>query len=173
MSFALKEFGFGTRIYSLHEYGNEFEALLSCYIESGIPVIIAMENATRSIGHALLCIGHENIEDTDIDKIPEYPFSDSQLKDTVAKNNIKFYDCDYTEKTFVFIDDNQPIYQKATLKKPANHYDGSEWKSCVITHFIVPLYPKMYMEVYQAKSFVYRFLLIGPEPINGNKNVLI
>ena len=58
MSFALKEFGFGTRIYSRYEYFNEFESLLSCYIESGIPIIIAMDNRPAgSIGHALLAVG--------------------------------------------------------------------------------------------------------------------
>lgn len=58
MSFALKEFGFGTRIYSRVEYINEFDSLLSCYIESGIPIIIAMDNRpSGSIGHALLAVG--------------------------------------------------------------------------------------------------------------------
>ncbi len=174
MSFALKEFGFGTRIYSSKEYGKEFEALLSCYIESGIPVIVAMESMpNHTIGHALLCIGHEVINGTDIDKIPEYIFTNSQLKNKAESKNIHFYDTDYIEKAFIFIDDNQPIYQKASLKKPALHYDGEDWKSCQITHFIAPLYQKMYMEAFQAKSFIYRFLLIGPEPLSNNKSILI
>ena len=67
-TFALKEFGFGTRIYSRQQYNNEFESLLSCYIESGIPIIIAMENRPHgSIGHALLAVGHEKVDDAKID----------------------------------------------------------------------------------------------------------
>jgi hypothetical protein len=70
ISFALREFGFGTRIYSRGEYNNDFEKLLSSYIESGIPLIIAIENrhCGGNIGHALLCIGHEKVNETQIDK---------------------------------------------------------------------------------------------------------
>jgi hypothetical protein len=74
MSFALKEFGFGTRIYSLGSYNNDFKRLLSTYIESGIPIIIAIDNRHKGggIGHALLCIGRQKIEDENIERIRVY-----------------------------------------------------------------------------------------------------
>jgi hypothetical protein len=63
MSYALKDFGFGTRIYAKSEYTeHEFNNLLSCYIESGIPIIVSIESpedVKPRIGHAILCIGHE------------------------------------------------------------------------------------------------------------------
>lgn len=59
ISFALKDFGFGTLIQTKRDDGNDFLPDLSIYIESGIPVIIAIEN--KKIAHALLMIGHETI----------------------------------------------------------------------------------------------------------------
>src|SRR5450759_2084837 len=70
MSFALNEFGFGSMIYGRQQYQNEFDGLLSCYIESGIPLIISLDNRpVGNIGHALIAVGHEKILDTTIDVI--------------------------------------------------------------------------------------------------------
>ncbi|MFW6224822.1 MAG: hypothetical protein ACOC4B_00980, partial [Bacteroidota bacterium] len=170
ISFALKEFGFGTRICSRKEYGDEFEALLSCYIESGIPVIVAMKN--NNIAHALLCIGHQAIDNNYIDKIPEKQFKEKELKNKCNEDNIKIFDSDIINKNFIFVDDNHPVYQKASLKQPATHHPDKDWHDCKITYFIVPLYPKIYMEAYQAKKFITRFLLIGPQPLKKNSEVL-
>ena len=63
MSYLLKEFGFGPKLYSRDVFGEDFESLLSCYIESGIPVIVALQNENahnrippekfKFIGHAV------------------------------------------------------------------------------------------------------------------------
>ncbi|NGF77378.1 hypothetical protein G5B10_15935 [Fluviicola sp. SGL-29] len=163
ISYALREFGFGTRIYSKQQYTTEFEGLLSCYIESGIPIIVAIEGG--SIGHALLAIGHEKIQNDEIDKIT--PFI------TVAAKNIEIYDYDTIKKNYIFIDDNQPAYQKASLDKPAIHYNNPEWDSCRVTYFIAPLYPKIYLEAYEAKNYIRNFIITGPEPLNNNSQVLL
>lgn len=173
MSYALKEFGFGTRIYSRSQYGNDFESLISCYIESGIPLIIAMENRPAgSIGHALLCIGHERIKDAQIDGLSNYIFADENFKNIALAKNIKIYDFDGTNKPFVFVDDNRPVYQTAQLDNPALHYDN-KWHNCKITYFIAPLYPKIYLEAFEAKNYIMRFLITGPEPLKNDSEVLI
>jgi len=164
MSFALKEFGFGTRIYSREQYPGEFEALLSCYIESGIPVIAAMINRTGSIAHALIAIGHEEIKDKQVDTLQPL------LKTT---NNVTISDYDSIEKDFIFIDDNQPIYQRASIKIPASHYQDQEWHTCKIEFFIVPLYTKIYLEAFEAKNYILNFLTNGPEPLAANSDVLL
>jgi hypothetical protein len=167
MSFALREYGFGAKIYSRNQYYTEFDSLLSCYIESGIPVIIAMENRSSggSIGHALLGIGRANIQNAEIDNI-------SPVK-TISGKNIELYDYDTIKKDFIFIDDNQPVYQKASLEKPALHYSDSCWHNCEITYFIAPLYPKIYLEAYEAKNFVISFLTVGPIPLINNSEILL
>ncbi len=89
MSFALRDYGFGTRIYSRDDYGQDFEWLISCYIESGLPVIIAMDNRPKgNIGHALLAIGHETIDNIKIDAITPLVVNDINLRGEITKKNI-------------------------------------------------------------------------------------
>lgn len=52
------------------------------------------------------------------------------------------------------------------------HYE-KEWHSCKVTYFIVPLYPKIYLEAFEAKKFILNFLLLGPVPINDNSEILL
>jgi hypothetical protein len=173
ISYALKEFGFGTKMYGKTEYGDEFERLLSCYVESGIPLVIAIQNKTRSIGHALLVVGRENNYTSRLDKLESYNVNDLLLEEIATRKNIVVYDYDSIPKQFIFIDDNRPVYQKATLAKPAEHYASDEWKDCTITHFIAPLYPKIYLEAFQAKNYVIRFLISGPQPICENSEIVL
>lgn len=58
------------------------------------------------------------------------------------------------------------------LSQPAAHY-STEWQNCTIKHFIVPLYHKIYLEAYEAKNFIYKFLVQGPEPLAPNSELLI
>lgn len=174
MSYALKEFGFGTRIYSKQQYSLEFAGLLSCYIESGIPIIVAIDNRHRggSIGHALLAIGHSKIENNQIDALAPYTTTNTSLTVALTSKNIILYDYDTITKDFIFIDDNHSPYQKAPLAQPASHY-GVEWHTCEVTYFIAPLYPKIYLEAYEAKNYVRNFILTGPEPLINNSEVLL
>ncbi|MFT3932831.1 MAG: hypothetical protein QM726_04370 [Chitinophagaceae bacterium] len=174
MSFALREFGFGTRIYSREDYGGQFESLISCYIESGIPLIIAMENnpGPGYIGHALLCVGHEKIRDAQVDLLPAFYFTDDEIRTKAAGKNIIMYDMDDLKKQFVFVDDNHAVYQKAALDAPAAHY-AKDWHGCKISYFIVPLYTKIYLEAFEAKTFIKYFLIAGPEPLQNNSEVCL
>lgn len=163
MAYALRQFGFGTRIYSRENYKAEFDALLSCYIESGLPLIIAMDNSktSKTIAHALLSIGHEKVSNVQIDAI----------KAAYLDRGITLYDYAKIERDYIFIDDNRQTYQRAKLKTPAAHY-ASDWHNCEISYFIVPLYPKIYIEADEAKNFVCDFLVKGHAPI-ANGSVLV
>lgn len=173
MSFALKEFGFGTRIYAKQDYKGDFEKLISTYVESGVPIILGIDNRpSGNIGHAMLCIGHEEITGDQIDNISANQITNQKLLEAINKKGLKIYDFDGINKEFVFVDDNFPVYQKAKLDKLTVHYPA-DWHNCLIKHFIVPLYPKIYLEAYEAKNFIYKFLVQGPEPLIDNKEVLI
>lgn len=178
MSYLLKECGFGPKLYSREEFGVDFNSLLSCYIESGIPVIVALDNAEavkkgsvkRLIGHAVLCIGHEII---DGNSIKGTSFVEYSLKKGNGK--LKVRDWDNIPKKFIFVDDNFPVYQSESLDEPTRRYldipeqeypnraskekADKEWSSCKISHFIVPLYKKIYLEAYVAKTFVKELLI--------------
>lgn len=194
MSLLLKECGFGPKLYSREEFGEDFNQLFSCYIESGIPIIVALDNAKavqdknktieRLIGHAVLCIGHEQIGHEQIKAIQyqEYPIEGSTKK-------LRIKDWDNIEKNFIFVDDNFPVYQSAGLANPIDRYlaipesdypdvlskkkADEEWKSCEISHFIVPLYKKIYLEAFVAKTFVKKLLSSKFFDFSDNKEVYI
>ena len=140
ISVALRNFGFGPRIY---QSGNTLESiarfrmLLACYIESGIPLAVALTNG--KIGHAVVCIGTENI---DVGDVINHPIQLGAKRlfswnDTVANAN------------FVFNDDNWPCYQVATLSEPVQRYIDAgfdKWNNAQVHQFIAPLYHKVYME---------------------------
>ncbi|HSH65332.1 MAG TPA: hypothetical protein VLB84_05910 [Bacteroidia bacterium] len=174
MSFALKEFGFGTRIYS-RVFEKDFDRLLSTYVESGIPIILGVDNFSKggNIGHAILCVGREKINDGHIDSIPVNRIEDSVLLKKIQAKNISFYDWDNIYKQFILIDDNRPAYQRAYLDKPVEYYNNKEWDLCQIQHFIVPLYPKIHLEAFEAKNYTLRFLASDLSPVKANDEVLI
>lgn len=140
ISVALRNFGFGPRIYqsgNTPESVARFRMLLACYIESGIPLAVALTNG--KIGHAVVCIGTENINAGDVINHP-VQLGTKRLfswNDTVASAN------------FVFNDDNWPCYQVATLSQPVQNYiaaGSNKWNGVQVSQFIAPLYHKVYME---------------------------
>lgn len=167
LSYIAKSCGFGPKLYH-RDYFPDFDSILSCYIESGIPVMIAVsnldylrkelekgtlpENLPDYLGHAVMCIGHENISDGQIDK-------------TASQNLrwIELLDYDDIEKKFVFIDDNCPPYMMDSLSCPTGRYApvfgmGQDWEHCKIDHFVAPLYKKVYLEPKVAKDYLKELL---------------
>ncbi|MDR2811222.1 MAG: hypothetical protein LBB84_11825 [Tannerellaceae bacterium] len=158
ISYALKEHGLGPKIFSREEWDKdkdkEFEPLFSCYIESGLPIVVTIEdtNVPNSEGHAIICVGHveENMEECLRD--PEF--------ETFGKTDglINVYDWDKVRKEFIFMDDNCPPYQKAYLEEPLDYYKLEYYKEWKITHFIVPLYPKIYLDAHEAKQQILSYI---------------
>lgn len=150
MSFALKEFGFGTNIYTRDAYGDELESIIAYYIESGIPVIVAIQN--EMVGHAILIIGHE--------MDPEPDFRSVKKREIMYREEVRQY-IDYTDlpKKYIANDDNLPPYRKIDLDYPAEHYgEDSDFTGCIIESAIVPLYQKIYLEVIKARGLALAIL---------------
>jgi hypothetical protein len=57
----MKKFGFGTKVYSRDVYKTQFDALISIYVESGIPLILAIETEHP---HAIVAIGRSVWQET-------------------------------------------------------------------------------------------------------------
>lgn len=152
VSVALREFGFGTRIYGLHDKKTETQKqlfeLFACYIESGIPLAVALTNDTS--GHAVVCVGHENIEKSAV-------MSQYQV---VNGKKIYVWNEAVAKSKFVFNDDNFPCYQSDLLTSPCKRYSARNPKmaSMSMEQFIAPLYCKVYMEadmaIEQSKQMV-------------------
>lgn len=151
ISFALKKFGFGSKVYTQMEFGDKFFQLLKIYVESGIPVVTTLQG--DEIGHANICIGRRAFNPADLASLvpEEIPFSDPARSISIFFNS-------RMERDFVFIDDNWGPYQTADLSRPCAHYGSSDWDSCRITAFVVPLYPKVYLEAFQVESYMISYL---------------
>lgn len=137
LSYALKKYGFGTMVYDKDVFGSSFNSLLSIYVESGIPLIVAVTNG-EGINHAFICCGREKLKNTHLDQADH------------EDGWIDFHDL---KKQFVFIDDNHFPYQRAHLDEPCKYYNRDDWGKCRISHFIVPLYPKVYLDAFEARNY--------------------
>jgi hypothetical protein len=89
--------------------------LLKIYIESGIPVFLALGEEGEEYGHAVLAVGHENTNDI------IFPQGDWQ-------------DVSRFKKSIVLIDDNRPAYQVGSLDSPISY--NPRYK---ISNYCVPL----------------------------------
>ncbi len=157
ISFVLKEFGFGTRIYALNarvkdpnynELSKEFKRTLGYYIESGIPVIAGISNDT--IGHAIVYVGRELIDyqRLDLTKHEGYLLND-------GKRQITIYDhADFIDR-FIVIDDNMPPYSSVPYEEPTSNYNDPNFLNCKIQNIIAPLYHKIYLEAGGARELVF------------------
>lgn len=165
VTYALKTFGFGPQLYEYSSFEDESSRILSCFIESGIPIVVAISNAQagdgksnedlEAINHAVLCIGRENLSPEAIDKA----VSSKMEEMTSPYGKVHVLDYDDIEKRFVFIDDNCPPYQKDFLATPADRYSGQpDWNACRISNFVAPLYKRIYLEPFMAKNYVRRLL---------------
>jgi hypothetical protein len=153
ISTAMQQFGYSPRMYSINKNrSNEDEifSITSDYIESGIPVIIAVQGGNFG-GHALLLIGHSNIE-SDISKI----ILDEQ-----------FTDAGIFRKNYVSIDDNKSPFQLLNINNPLDSYNNDKYRNAKIVSVIVPMYQKMYLEAQSAKKL---FETIFTDTTLGCKN---
>lgn len=171
LSYIAKSCGFGPQLYH-KDYFSDFNNILSCYIESGIPVMVAVSNIQHLkdeinkgtdpatlcnyTGHSVMCIGHENVTDVLIDKTASQNLG----------NVTMLLDYDDIKKKFVFVDDNFPPYMLDYLSSPTRRYakyfgTGQGWEFCQIDHFVAPLYKRVYLEPNVAKGYL-KELIISP-----------
>lgn len=142
ISTAVKKFGFGVRLYSVNSvYLNR---LIGYYIDSGLPIIVALENEKVGLGHAVIYIGHgsSNMQNT------------NKLKKCDGKKPVSIFDSADITRQYVAIDDNFPPYQMLSLKKPTSYYNDPDFRKCKIVSIVVPLYQKIHMEAFAAREIV-------------------
>ena len=102
VSFALKDFGFGTLIYTKQDDKDDFFPDLSVYVESGFPLIVVMENS--DFAHAILMIGREKFESGDLSKA----FKDSKKEQKIIPFSSLI-------RNFIVQDDNLPPYSSLQI----------------------------------------------------------
>lgn len=154
ISYALKELGFGVKVYSSKSYGKDlFLEIIKIYIESGIPVITAISN-DDGINHVINIIGR-----TEFSKSGAFQFKPIY---TLQSGSV-LYDYYDQEATYITIDDNFQPYIQIPLNNPAQNYvalSNAEWENCKIMAAIVPLHPRIYLEADRAKKLAIQALLL-------------
>lgn len=141
----------------LHPIANNKDGLcsISSFVESGIPAILAISNIgddgkckeAKCIVHAIICIGHQNIQEKAID---------NGVAEKISSFDVLDYDT--LEKKFVFIDDNYPAYCMDFLTSPAERYTDNSWKACRIRHAVFPLYEKILLVPSLVKTMAKQYL---------------
>lgn len=145
ISFALKEFGFGTKSYSAEQYESIYD-LIDCYIESGIPVLTGMSSA-EGLGHVVIVVGKENQSITNFQDITplQYPEQDPVFT---------YYNTSQFPANYVLQDDNLQPYRIVSLTNPGEHYIDDDSQTYKIDSVVVPLYTKIYLEAFVAKQLM-------------------
>src|ERR1051326_2270936 len=147
-SYALRELGYGLKIYSEKTYKDKFFHLLSSYVESGIPVIGILYN-NQGIGHAVNIIGRT---------IPTAEQINSLPVSKKINDRLDIYDFADIPFQYVLSDDNHAPYRLALLTNPASNYTDAKWENCQIISFIAPLYHKIYSEAGEARRIALSFI---------------
>lgn len=157
ISFALKEFGFGVRIYNKNVFSKEeFDRILYYYVESGLPVLSIIQDQHYN-GHIVTIVGHTEISGKEIENITE--LRNQNNPGFYLENNIKLFDSADIYKKYVIIDDNHPPFQLADCKEPTKYYNNPDWDKYEITNIIVPLHSKIYLEGLESRTLA--FLILG------------
>ncbi len=167
ISYALKQFGFSPRLYSLSAYEkspDEFKRIVYYYIESGIPIIASIQN--DKIGHAMIFCGHEQYDLINIKK--ENPL----ILKRDGKNDLNIYDSADFKKMITTIDDNMMSYKLVEFDNPTCNYNDDDFKKCEIKGLIVPLYKKIYIEAPIARDMVFAILKDKDFGINEDEIIM-
>ena len=130
LSSVLTKDGHSCMIYVNKTYRQMLLKIMRIYIESGIPLIVVLQNETS--GHAIVAIGHENSSC----EAPADGWKDM---------------CTYDRKV-VFMDDNMHPYEIVDANNPTAQYPNN--KDMNISALIVPLQKHMYLEAEQAYMLV-------------------
>lgn len=143
ISYSLSRLGFGSMIYhSEIDKQNEIKKILYAYVESGIPVIVGIENKTGTFRHAIVCIGHGLKSDT---LQPQ-------------ENTKTIIDVSDWDRQFIIMDDNQPPYNFLNTNDSGANYKEKHIEPFYISYVVVPLYKKIYLEYRLAKRLAKSYL---------------
>lgn len=150
LSFALKQFGFGPRLYSKHEYGVFFNDIIDMYVESGIPVLAGLSSDEGDLGHVVLITGKQAPK-------PDFTGITQRIEEDSDRQIKYHYSSDFIAE-YVVQDDNLAPYRLITLDRPGEHYNEGVMQDYEIDQVVVPLYPKVYLEAFVAKKLAFEIL---------------
>jgi len=149
LSYALKEFGFGSKSYSKSSFENLHE-IMNIYISSGIPFIGVLNNSNDIndehdvAAHAVVICGKSEYT---ICKVQQW-----------EKNDDDWYDAEQFPNEVIIMDDHEEPYKMVNLDSPYQNSDDDIIREFEFKYIVVPLYPKIYLEAVQAKALAIKIL---------------
>lgn len=158
ISYALKGFGFGVKLYTKGSYTDKvLRKVIQMYVESGIPVVTAIKNH-EGIAHVNNIIGRTDFDSSTF----KYPTI------FTLQNGSVLYDFYDQPAKYITIDDNLAPYSPVPLTNPACHHIllDPKWKKCEILAAIVPLHSRIYMEADRAKELAIQMLNAMSNEVN-------
>lgn len=138
ISYSLSKIGFGSMIYHAKlDKQEEIKRILYSYVESGIPLIIGIENSEKTFRHAIVCFGHEQIH-------------------KVQNQEESILDIADWHRNFIVMDDNLSPYHFLDPNLPGKNYNHNP--PFFISYLVIPLYKKVYLEYRLAEKLVRTYL---------------
>jgi len=149
ISFALKEFGFATRVYSFDPYDTSIYSIIDSYVESGIPVAVGLGGS--GYGHVVIAMG--KLYET------KYKLDDIPMREFYGRGReIKYWDTTDIPAKYVVQDDNMTPYKVISLDKPGEHYKDTESQNYEIDSAVIPLYSKINLETVVARALALQII---------------
>ena len=130
ISLSLQNQGLACRVYD--KDNPKFKEILSCYIESGIPLALCIE--AKTFGHAVACVGRKALDRSAVSLRP------------VNVHGHFYYEWNNSIDEFIVNDDNATCYQVMNYTDPCSYYGNPDWSGMSITHFVAPLHQKIYLD---------------------------
>lgn len=151
ISYALKQFGFGTKMYlrnnSEENTQTQFRNAFNDYIQSGIPVLATVSTPDNKQHHSILCIGTDSEAEKELKISSRQKNFTDQGSDFISEENIYV-----SERQFVFIDDNFAPYRIGTFSKPTPYYNNEAMQNSSISGFVVPLVNRIRMDSVRVRK---------------------
>lgn len=123
-----------------------FSQLFHYYVESGIPLIAAVDNMQENIYHSIVVIGHD--ERSPYKMRPNEIRQEAFKYKTKNETDIYFIDSASLYQRYVTMDDNQFPYRRECFDR------FSISQNCKVDAFIVPLYRHILLDAESAISII-------------------
>ena len=118
--------------------------LFHYYVESGIPLIMAICNRRENMYHSIIAIGHD-------ERSPQKMQMKNLKREVFKYGNLFMLDSASLYERYIIIDDNQYPYRSELF----DHFSVAQ--NCSVEAFIVPLYRHILLDAESAVSIIETF----------------
>lgn len=140
-----------SEIKTLYEEEALFRRSVYYYVESGIPISLALLKSNSRADHMITCVGHTKrvVKNIDYSKV-------------FFLNNAPYILTADLHNEYVVVDDNKIPYtfEKLNFLAPFsnNSFQAEKIDGALVASYVVPLYKRILMDAYQAETYIRQVL---------------